>query len=99
MYPHVLLACALAAEDEFGSFAPSDVREPLSRILRKPCKTAAFSRHLERLSSESRGGVLQRYGGAGTARYRFVNPLLQPYVAMRGLSEGLVRASDLQPGR
>jgi hypothetical protein len=99
MYPHVLLACALAAEDEFGFFAPSDVREPLSRILRKPCKTAAFSRHLERLSSESRGAVLQRYGGAGTARYRFVNPLLQPYVAMRGLSEGLVRASDLQPGR
>jgi hypothetical protein len=99
IYPQVLLACALAEEDEFGFFAPPDVGGPLSRILHKPCKTAAFARHLERLSSESRGAVLQRHSGTGTARYRFVNPLLQPYVAMRGLSEGVVRASDLQSRR
>jgi Cdc6-like AAA superfamily ATPase len=97
IYPQVLLACALAEEDEFGFFASSDVREPLSRILDKPSKTSTFARHLEELSSESRGAILQRSGGAGTARYRFVNPLLQPYVAMRGISEGIVRASDLQP--
>jgi hypothetical protein len=96
IYPQVLLACALAEEDEFGFFAPSDVRGPLSRILQKPCTTATFARHLERLSSESRGAVIQKHGGAGTARYRFVNPLLQPYVAMRGLLEGVVRTSDLQ---
>ena len=36
IYPQVLLACALAEEDEFGFFASSDVREPLSRILQKP---------------------------------------------------------------
>jgi hypothetical protein len=35
--------------------------------------------------------------GSGTARYRFVNPLLQPYVAMRGISDGVVRVSDIQP--
>lgn len=99
IYPQVLLACALAEEDEFGFFAPSDVGEPLSRILHKPCTTATFARHLERLSSESRGAILQKHGGAGAARYRFVNPLLQPYVAMRGLSEGVVRAGDLQPRR
>jgi AAA ATPase-like protein len=97
IYPQVLLACALAEEDEFGFFASSNVREPLSRILDKPSKTSTFARHLEELSSESRGAILQRSGGAGTARYRFVNPLLQPYVAMRGISEGVVRASDLQP--
>ena len=99
IYPQVLLACALAEEDEFGFFAPSDVGEPLSRILHKPCKTATFARHLERLSSEPGGAILQRHGSAGAARYRFVNPLLQPYVAMRGLSEGVVRAGDVQPGR
>jgi hypothetical protein len=98
IYPQVLLACALAQEDEFGFFASSDVREPLSRILHKPSRTSAFARHLEELSSESRGTILQRSGGAGTARFRFANPLLQPYVAMRGISEGVVRASDLQPG-
>ncbi|MFY9579349.1 MAG: hypothetical protein WAQ33_08485 [Gaiellaceae bacterium] len=31
-----------------------------------------------------------------TSRYRFLNPLLQPYVAMRGVSEGLVRVQDLR---
>jgi hypothetical protein len=99
LYPQVLLACALAEEDEFGFFVSSDVREPLSRILQKPSRTSAFTRHLEKLSSDSRGAVLQRSGGGGTARYRFVNPLLQPYVAMRGVSEGVVRVSELQSGR
>jgi hypothetical protein len=99
IYPQVLLACALAEEDEFGFFASSNVREPLSRILHKPCKTSTFARYLEALSSESRGTILQKTGGPGTTRYRFVNPLLQPYVAMRGISEGVVRASELQPGR
>jgi AAA ATPase domain len=99
IYPEVLLACALAEEDEFGFFAPADVREPLSEILDRPCKPSAFTRHLERLSSESHGAVLQKHGGAGSTRYRFVNPLLQPYVAMRGLSEGRVRASNLEPSR
>jgi Cdc6-like AAA superfamily ATPase len=100
IYPQVLLACALAEEDEFGFFVSSDVREPLSKILHKPSRTSAFARHLEELSSESRGAVLQRSsGGGGAARYRFVNPLLQPYVAMRGISEGVVRVSELQPGR
>jgi Cdc6-like AAA superfamily ATPase len=100
IYPQVLLACALAEEDEFGFFVSSDVREPLSKILHKPSRTRASARHLEELSSESRGAVLQRSsGGGGAARYRFVNPLLQPYVAMRGISEGVVRVSELQPGR
>jgi hypothetical protein len=99
IYPQVLLACALAEEDEFGFFASSDVREPLSRILHKPSKTSTFARHLEELSSESRGAILQRSGGAGAARYRFVNPLLQPYVAMRGIAEGVVRVGELPPGR
>jgi hypothetical protein len=93
----VLLACALAEEDEFGFFASSDVREPLSRILHRPSETSTFARHLERLSGDSRGAILQRSSVAGTARYRFVNPLLQPYVAMRGISDGVVRVSDIQP--
>ena len=63
----------------------------------EPLPTAVFARHLERLSGDSRGAIFQRHGGAGTARYRFVNPLLQPYVAMRGISEGVVRAGDLRP--
>ena len=65
IYPQVLLACALADEDEFGYFASSDVREPLSKILDKPSKPSTFARHLEELSSESHGSILQRSGSAG----------------------------------
>lgn len=94
LYPHVLLACALAECDEFGFFAAGDVRDPLRRIA-GDAGPPAFSGHLEALSSERRGPVLQKRGGPRSARYRFTNPLLQPYVVMRGLSDGLVRQGDL----
>jgi Cdc6-like AAA superfamily ATPase len=95
IYQQVLLACALAPENDYGLFAPADVREPLSRILGKDLKTAEFARHLERLSDAARGNVLHKQGTGRTCRFRFVNPLLQPYVAMRGVSEGLVKVRDL----
>jgi hypothetical protein len=96
MYPQVLLASALADEDEYGFFGTSDVSAPLEKILGRPSKPVTFARHLDRLSSDARGGVLQKQSGSGPVRYRFENPLLQPYVAMKGLSEGVVRVKDLR---
>jgi len=95
MYPQVLLACALAPDNDFGLFRPGDVREPLSKILGKPTPTASFARHLEELSEGSRGAVLQKQGSGRTSRFRFADPLLQPYVAMQGVAQGLVRVQDL----
>jgi hypothetical protein len=40
--------------------------------------------------------VLQKRGSPRQFRYRFVNPLLQPYVVMRGLSEGAVSPKGLR---
>ncbi len=96
LYPQVLLACALARPDEFGFFTAADVREPLSTITGKPSQSASCAGHLEELSSERRGPVLQKRGTPRRYRYRFANPLLQPYVVMRGLSDGLIRQKDLQ---
>jgi Cdc6-like AAA superfamily ATPase len=96
IYPQVLLACAVAAEDEYGFFAPGDVREPLGRILGEPCETAVFAGHLDELSGDTRGGVLQKQNISGTVHFRFVNPLLQPYVTMRGVAAGVVQARDLK---
>jgi hypothetical protein len=92
----VLLASALADEDEYGFFGAAEVSAPLEKILGRPCKPVTFARHLDRLSTGVRGGVLQKQSGTGRVRYRFENPLLQPYVAMRGLSEGVVRLKDLR---
>ena len=94
--PQVLLASALAEEDEFGFFSPADVRERLSRITGKEHSAASFAQHLDELADPDRGPVLQKRGVPRHFRYRFVNPLLQPYVVMRGLSEGSVSAKGLR---
>ena len=96
MYPQVLLACALAPDNDFGLFTPRDVKEPLSKILGKPATTTSFARHLEELADASRGGVLQKQGSGRTSRFRFADPLLQPYVAMQGVAHGLVQVGDLR---
>jgi Cdc6-like AAA superfamily ATPase len=87
----VLLACALADEDEFGFFSPDDLDEPLGRV---GGEGASLEDDLPALARTE--AVLQRRREGGADRYRFVNPLLQPYVLMRGLSEGLVKAKDVR---
>jgi Cdc6-like AAA superfamily ATPase len=90
----VLLACALADEDDFGFFSATDLDEPLGRLKGDPEEEQALEDDLRQLAKTE--AVLQRRQEAGTDRYRFVNPLLQPYVVMRGLSEGLVKARDVR---
>jgi hypothetical protein len=80
-------------------FAAADVRDPLSMIMGKPYDIPAFAQHLNDLSDSARGPVLQKKGSTRRFRYRFINPLLQPYVIMKGLSEGLIEPSALQPAR
>ena len=84
----ILLACALAEEDDFGFFSADDLGEPLGRIGRE----AGESLEQDLLELARAETVLQRRDN----RYRFVNPLLQPYVVMRGLSEGLVKPRDVR---
>ncbi|MGH2694306.1 MAG: AAA family ATPase [Actinomycetota bacterium] len=96
LYPEVLLAAALAKGDDLGFFAAADVRAPLTAIMGKPYDIPAFSRHLNALSEEERGSVLQKRGQQRKFRFRFTNPLLQPYVVMRGLEKGLLRPELLE---
>jgi len=50
----------------------------------KPYDIPAFAQHLNDLSESGRGPVLQKKGSTRRFRYRFINPLLQPYVIMKG---------------
>ena len=95
IYPQVLLACALALLDERATFAPRDVVEPMSRIMRKPYNTTGFAKNLHDLCGESRGSILERVGVPNRYRYRFVNPLMQPFIIMRGVESGLISEEDL----
>jgi Cdc6-like AAA superfamily ATPase len=92
VYPKIVLACALAEPDEFGFFKPADLSEPLRAI---PGEEVEAGKYLDALTDPAHGGLLQRRGAANP-RYRFVNPLLQPYVLMRALSEGAVSPEHLQ---
>jgi Cdc6-like AAA superfamily ATPase len=91
----VLLACALADEDEFGFFSPADLDAPLRQIRSQQLEEEVLSGELDKLAGGDEEPVLQR-GGPGSRRYRFANPLLQPYVVMRGLSDGLVKPRDVR---
>lgn len=98
LYPQVLLSCALAPTDNLGYFAAVDVRKPLSGIMKKAYEIPAFSQHLNAFCEESRGPILQRTGTNRRFRFRFSNPLMQPYVIMDGIRRGLIDDS-LKPNK
>ena len=91
----VLLACAMAPVDELGYFAASDVRGPLSMIMGRQYDSPAFARHLSQFCDKSRGAILQRTGRRYHYRYRFSDPLIQPYVLISGFHQGLITLETL----
>lgn len=95
LYKQVLLACALAKTDDLGFFSAADVRGPMSKIMGKRYEIPAYAQHLSAFCSEERGPILQQTGKKRSYRFRFINPLLQPFVIMRGIDSGLTDESAL----
>jgi Cdc6-like AAA superfamily ATPase len=95
LYKEVLLACAMAPRDEKGTFGGTDVRRELHRITGTFRDLPAFAQHLNDFSGTGpRGEILDRLGTSHRYRYRFHDPLLQPYVLMRGLIDGLLTSVE-----
>jgi Cdc6-like AAA superfamily ATPase len=90
LYKQVLLACALAPCNDLGYFPASAVKDPLSRIMNKPYEIPAFTRHLNDFSNVTRGTVLNKKGEPRRYRFRFRNPLMQPFVILQGLDSGML---------
>jgi Cdc6-like AAA superfamily ATPase len=90
LFSEVLMACALANTDDLGYFAAQDVREPLRKILDRPIEIANYAQHLADFCSDKKGPVLQRIGDSRKHRFRFVNPLFQPYVVMQGFASNKI---------
>ncbi len=95
LYERVLLACALAKRDQFGYFAASDVTDPLSSIMKKTYEIPSFARHLKHFCDPDGGEVLKKEGVARRYRYRFRSALMQPFVAMKGVVDGLIKQSEV----
>lgn len=96
MYKEVLLACALAKRDEQGYFTAAAIRAPLKMITGKDYEIQNFAKHLKHFSDDGRGTILQRVGKARLFRHRFSNPLMRPYIVIRGVSEGKIDQEKIQ---
>lgn len=96
LYADVLLACALAETDELGYFAAANVRTPLSKIKHKRFDIPSFSRHLNDFCEERRGPILRKFGAKHRFRFRFINPLMQPFVTMQGFASGKIDRQTLE---
>ena len=100
LYRQVLLACAMAAysaKDDQGLFQAVHLVEPLSIVLAKTVQISTFNKHLtEFCEDKNRGHALERKGQQRSYRYRFVDPLMPPYVIMKGLSSRLLTDDQLR---
>jgi Cdc6-like AAA superfamily ATPase len=91
LYKHVLLACAMVPNpDEAAFFAPSDIVEPLCQITGKSMKIANFQSHLKKFTTSERGGILRRIGRPRAYKFRFADPMMQPFVIMRGVADKMI---------
>ncbi len=95
LFEQVLLACALAKTDDGGLFAPNSVVPPLSSILKKEVKIAQFQKHLKEFISDERAKILIRRGKERSFKFRFRNPMMQPYVIMKGVNAGFIEVKAL----
>jgi Cdc6-like AAA superfamily ATPase len=91
----VLLACALAPKNEQQWFYAKDVVKPVRLITSKSYDVPAFAKHLKAFCERERGSILERRGPPRKVQYRFVRPLMEPYVVLRGLADGLIAEAQL----
>ena len=95
LFADVLLACALAPADELGFFAATDVRHSLHRITGKNYQIPTFAQHLNEFCLPKRSNIIKKEGQARLFRYRFSDPLMQPYVVMQGLASKRITEAQL----
>lgn len=96
LFSDVLLACALSETSDLGWFAAQDVREPMRLITGKRYEIPSFAQHLNEFCDERRGPILVKKGSPRLYRYRFINPLMQPFVIMKGIQQGIISTAMLE---
>jgi hypothetical protein len=96
LFADVLLSCALAETDDMGRFAAQDVRGPMQVVTGQNYDIPAFAQHLNDFSDAKRGNILKKMGVSHRFRYRFTNPLMPPFVIMRGFADKKITDDDLK---
>jgi hypothetical protein len=88
----VLLACAIAKVGDQGDFSPGDIRVPYSKIIKEQVNIDRFNPQLTTLATQR--DILVREGEDRRWRYRFRDPLMEPYVLLNGLESGAITPED-----
>lgn len=94
-YREILFAAALAPTDELGYFAAGDLRRPLAVITHKSMGIDRYMRHLNSFCEESRAKILEKKGERRRYRFRFKESIMEPYVLMKGIADGLMDEEDV----
>lgn len=96
IYEEVLLACALAKKDQYGNFTITSVANAMSTLRQRDVTPGVFAEHMAKFCEDAeRGQPLARKGAKGSWVYKFANPLLQPYVVLRGKTSSRYSAAQL----
>jgi len=90
IFAEVLAACALTEIDSLGQFTAVAVEKPISEIMGQTMKSSSFGFHLNELTRPERGQILEKSGQRRTYKFQFRNPLMQPYIVMRSIQDGLI---------
>ncbi|BAP95205.1 AAA family ATPase [Mycobacteroides abscessus] len=88
----VLLACAITKLGDMGDFSPSDIRAPYSKIIGETVGVDRFNPQLTSLATTRE--ILIREGEDRRWRYRFKDPLMEPFVLLQGLDAGIITPAD-----
>jgi energy-coupling factor transporter ATP-binding protein EcfA2 len=91
-FKEVLLACSIARLGDMGDFSPSDIRLPYSKIIGEQVGIDRFNPQLTSLATNRE--ILIREGEDRRWRYRFKDPLMEPYVLLEGLDSGAITPED-----
>lgn len=65
----------------------------MAMIMKKEYDIPSFARHLASFCKSERGSVLKKIGMKRRFRYRFTDPLMQPFVILKGLAGGMIDPS------
>jgi peptide subunit release factor RF-3 len=90
IYQQILLASALSPTNDLGYFSAGDLREPLLAIAHKKYGIDGYMKHLKSFCEEPRGRVLEMRGERRRYRFRFTDPVMQPFVIMKGVADRMI---------
>src|SRR3546814_15708915 len=91
-FEKVSYACAIAEEDEFGTFAIKDIVEPYNRMADEKVKSHNIAYNVQKLCESEKGSILARVGDSTKLTLLLVHPMRKVFnLMMLVMGSGLWR--------